>query len=463
MRNKKITGFLFLVTLVAYPVAASIAFAQTGTSTVSIPVNFSDVPATHKNSYAIRILKDANVVSGYDDGTFKPDQSVSRAEAVAIILKATGISSTKTTAKLPFTDVTQDSWYFPMIQKGVAMKKLRGYDDKTFRPNNPVTLPEALALTLGFFNITIRNVQVDARIYEGFATDAWYSKFAQYAKDKNLIEPDATGRVDIVTPLTRAQLAELIFRMRIAQQTSMPFDITSGWTTTEHQENFWKLKHPADWDVFKGTRNSVIWKASGHKIFFTRVWPTSARLSISVVDNTENVSAWTFFANAKNAYSTNYPDNKPIFSELTLSGRSAMRIDIPKRRITDIIIALSNKNFLVMYGEYGDAPIGEFLKKQLEAIMLSYQFVAPPLVPPPPPLPPLEGRMETLRENILVAGKWTEMAALFPDKKLIHTDAIGIGTGPVDYYYSQEAVNTIKLERSSGTVLNVKEGSTTNF
>jgi hypothetical protein len=71
--------------------------------------------------------------------------------------------------------------------------------------------------------------------------------------------------------------------------------------------------------------------------------------------------------------------------------------------------------------------------------------------------------MEKLRENILIKGKWNEIAPSFPDKRLIHTDAIGIGTGPVDYYYSAEANHTIKLERSSETILNAREGENFNF
>ena len=102
-------------------------------------------------------------------------------------------------------------------------------------------------------------------------------------------------------------------------------------------------------------------------------------------------------------------------------------------------------------------------KKQIDAMILSYQYVERPPGPPPPPPIPLEERMETLRENILVADKWKDIVPLFPDKKLINTDAIGIGTGPMDYYYSAEANHTIKLERNSGTVLNIREGETSEF
>ncbi len=422
--------------------------------------NFSDVPEAHKNFAAIQALKDANLISGYKDGTFKPDQPVNRAESAAIILKAAGITATKTTEKIPFTDVPEDAWFFPTIQKGVNMGKLKGYEDKTFRPANPVTLPEAVTLALAFFQVSTKNIEVDHVIYDGLDTKEWYSKPLQYAKNQNLILPDEKGHVDPAKSLTRGELAEIIYRMRTVQQTGKPIDITSGWITTESQYNFWKLKHPANWEIFKGQKNSVIWKRVGTQAFFTRMFPKSARVSISVVENPESLTSSQILDKLKADYAENYPKIKPAYSELTISTRGALKVVIPERRTIDLYIYLPNRSYLAVYAEYGEAPIGEFLKKQLEEVLASYQYVE---APPIPPLAPLEERLSTLRENILISDKWKEIAPLFPDKKIIQTDAIGIGTGPVDYYFSKEANFTIKLERNSGTVLNIKEGSTDAF
>jgi hypothetical protein len=448
----KLRKILLIVSLSAL-VGTQMAFAA----------NFSDVPATHTHGTAIQSLKDANIITGYGDGTFQPDKKVSRAEAAAIILRSIGVTAVKTNARMPFADVPESAWYFPTIQKGVAMGKLKGYPDKTFKPEQSVTLPEALELTLKFFQVGISKVGVADVIYDGLDTTAWYAKQAQYAKNNNLIEPNAKGHIDPVVALTRGDLAEIIYRMRSVQATGKPFDITANWITTEHPDNFWKIKHPADWEIFKGLQNSTIWKPAPMQVFFTRVWPESARLSISVVENPNNLTAAQYFANLKNAYIKGYKDVKKMgFTDVTLSGRPAMRISISERRILDLALQLPNKKFLMFYGEYGEAPTGEFFRKQLDAAIMSYQYVETPPTPPKPTIP-LEDRMSTLRENILISDKWKDIAPLFPDKKVISTDAIGIGTGPVDYYYSAEAAYTIKLERSSGTVLNIKEGKTDTF
>ena len=49
------------------------------------------------------------------------------------------------------------------------------------------------------------------------------------------------------------------------------------------------------------------------------------------------------------------------------------------------------------------------------------------------------------------------------DAIIIETDAIGVGTGPIDYYYSEKIDLTIKYERSADVILDAREGRTTKF
>ena len=375
----------------------------------ALAANFSDVPDTYKYLKAIQTLKDAGIISGYGNDTFKPDKEISRAETAAIILKAAGITTQKTNVKLPFSDVPEDAWFFPMIQKGFSLGKLKGYADKTFQPKASITLPETIAITLSFFDIPTKKIPVETVIYAGSDIQSWYAKQMQYAKNFNLIEPDEKGFIDPVKKLTRGEVAEIIYRMRIVKQTVKPFDITEKWVWTDHIDNFWKIKHPADWEIFKGTKNSVIWKrdpvAGLYQVFFTRIWPRSAQLSISLAENTENLTPVQYFSKLQNIYNESYKPLKPAFLQTTLSDKNTMQIKIPERGILDLAIYLPGKGFLVMHGEYGEATTRDFFKKQLELIEMSYQFIEKP-PEPPKPIIPLEKRLETLFENILIAGKY---------------------------------------------------------
>jgi len=71
--------------------------------------------------------------------------------------------------------------------------------------------------------------------------------------------------------------------------------------------------------------------------------------------------------------------------------------------------------------------------------------------------------LEMTRMNIQVDRKGQQMLDLFEDRNLIETDTIGVGTGPVDYFYSAWADVTLKYERSFDVILDIDEGQTTNF
>jgi len=71
--------------------------------------------------------------------------------------------------------------------------------------------------------------------------------------------------------------------------------------------------------------------------------------------------------------------------------------------------------------------------------------------------------MTDVRSNILTEGVGQTTMDKFSDLVLIETDTIGIGTGPVDYYYSAEYDVTIKYERDSDTILAINDSQGTAF
>lgn len=458
----------------AVPITYAQAPAATSVTTSGTdPILFIDVPPDHRQYIAIKQLKEEGIIQGYKDGTFKPNAPITRAETVAILLKVAGIKidtlseEEKIKSTSPFSDVSGNHWFFPMIKKSLALKKIKGFEDGTFKPLNPVTLTEAFALSFSFLNIDTRQTNVEGMIYEGLDPKAWYGSTLQYAKNMFILTPTllenfSKGRFDPLYQISRGEFAEIVQRSRLARNQGTALDITANWTTSESQENYWRLRHPASWGVFKGTAYSVLWNKKPYSAFFTRLWPTGVRLSISVVENENKLSSIAYFDILKREYSDEYGTNNVLFFSETLEGRGSFKIIVPKSRIIDVYIHVPNEKFLILYGEYGSAPIGEYLKKELELVMASYHYIEPPKVEPKPVIP-LQERLERMREKILIEGGWNEIKDFFEDKKLIHTDGIGIGTGPVDYFFTQEGNYTIKIERSSSTILNAKETQTTAF
>ena len=115
------------------------------TVTVEEGVSFSDVTAGAWYYENVMGAAENGYVSGYPDGTFKPMQSVTRAEFASMIAKAMGYDSDPD-AGSAYPDVADDHWAKAAINFCAQNDIINGYDDGTFQPNKAITLQEAAAI-----------------------------------------------------------------------------------------------------------------------------------------------------------------------------------------------------------------------------------------------------------------------------------------------------------------------------
>lgn len=84
------------------------------------------------------------IVHGYPDGFFRPDHPVTRAEALKMLLRATRlVPLPEEIEPISFTDVPSDAWFRTYVEQAFAMRLIEGYGDGTFRPHNSITRAEA--------------------------------------------------------------------------------------------------------------------------------------------------------------------------------------------------------------------------------------------------------------------------------------------------------------------------------
>lgn len=113
--------------------------------------DFSDVKSSDWYGTTVATLADMGIVKGYEDGTFRPNAPITRAEFAAIatrFFEETGATYEPGT----FTDVTGSEWFAGAIMDAVNLGLIGGYEDGTVRPNNNITRAEACAIvnrTLG--------------------------------------------------------------------------------------------------------------------------------------------------------------------------------------------------------------------------------------------------------------------------------------------------------------------------
>lgn len=83
---------------------------------------------------------DNDELKGYEDGSFRPDAQITRAEFMTMVNNAFGYTGK---ANIGFSDVKSNDWFYPEVQKAVKAGYLLGYEDNTARPGNKISRQEA--------------------------------------------------------------------------------------------------------------------------------------------------------------------------------------------------------------------------------------------------------------------------------------------------------------------------------
>ena len=174
---------------------------------------FSDVDPSNPNYKAIIDLYTKRIISGYSDGTFKPDAKISRAEFVKIALGATNCFDCSKptdsqrkgyTGFKPFPDVDMPDWFFFCVSIGKALKMVTGYGDGYFRPAKNISRAEAAAVLIRQAEIEIRKSPDD--YFLDVPNDAWYKDYVYTAVQIGLIK-ESTGFVFPDEEITRGEFA----------------------------------------------------------------------------------------------------------------------------------------------------------------------------------------------------------------------------------------------------------------
>ena len=114
------------------------------TLNIVIPVfAYPDVDSTHWAAKQIEELTEKGVIIGYPDGTFQPDENVSRAEFASMAIKALGQEHTTVAQPVTFTDIDTSFWAYDAIQKALYFDLIScPPQGEPFRPDDTVTRAE---------------------------------------------------------------------------------------------------------------------------------------------------------------------------------------------------------------------------------------------------------------------------------------------------------------------------------
>ena len=129
-------------------IAALVIVLAMALSTVAFGAVYSDVAADASYNEAVEVMSALGLLKGYEDGTFGPDKTITRAEFAAVIVRALGMEDAAAGAAVNtiFTDVTASHWGSGYVQVANQQGIIAGYGDGTFGPDDEVTYEQAVKM-----------------------------------------------------------------------------------------------------------------------------------------------------------------------------------------------------------------------------------------------------------------------------------------------------------------------------
>lgn len=181
---------------------------------IAIGSSFADIEETSPYYQAVESLYNAKVISGYDDGTFRPDQKVNRAEALKMVLAGANVRVEKGLYMTGFKDVPLGIWYGGFVMTGMMEGIISGNPDGTFAGARNVNKAEFIKMAIEAFKIDLSphrtpEMQVAGDIPPG----AWFEPYFSYGKLTGLAVPDNNYNLTPGEELTRGECALLIYKM----------------------------------------------------------------------------------------------------------------------------------------------------------------------------------------------------------------------------------------------------------
>ncbi len=145
---------------------------------------FRDVAYDKWYNNAISTMANAGIVTGYPDGTFRPDEPITRAEFAAI---ASRFNKAQQTAHCGFTDVEKSYWAYDEIALAEQLGWVNGYPDGTFRPKQDITRAEVMTLTNRMLERAVEQEHMlsGMHTWPDNTTDHWFYEAVQEATNSH--------------------------------------------------------------------------------------------------------------------------------------------------------------------------------------------------------------------------------------------------------------------------------------
>lgn len=261
--------------------------------------NFSDVTEEHPLNASINFSEEQDIIIGYPDGTFRPNDLVNRAEFTKILMRYA--NATPFIGENCFPKVNNE-WFAQYVCSAQKRNFISGYPDGTFRPENSINFAEVA-------KITINSLQIPHNeLLEG---DDWFIPFIKALDSRDAIPSSVTSPEQLVT---RSELTDIIYRLYLYQnKETSEISPPSSHTSTTIDETVSANASSVENDIDDSEEISQI---------ETSPFDTSTTIDEIVISNTPSVETNIETVTSNDIYTSPTSTNNELFtleSEIQLS------------------------------------------------------------------------------------------------------------------------------------------------
>lgn len=167
--------------------------------------------AGHWAASAIEQAVDRGIVTGYVDGTYRPQQAITRAEFSAMLVRALQLSDSGN--GLSFSDTKSiPAWAQPFVAKAQQSGVSKGYTDNTFRPAQNITRAELAIMVVRAAGFQV-DVKAKLNVADAKEVPAWAAPYIAVGMKAGLLKGTANNRFAPTQHATRAEAAAMIISL----------------------------------------------------------------------------------------------------------------------------------------------------------------------------------------------------------------------------------------------------------
>ena len=210
-KNKKRGKQLLLISLVALMIfglglTAAIAEENSPDTAVEVQKIFTDVDTADSNAIYINYLSNKKILTGFPDGSYHPEEGLTRAQAATVVIKAAGLQAPAVNDS-GFKDVAAEHWAAANIAAAARAGYIKGFPDGSYHPEEELTRAQGIALIM---RLSSQKDQAELPVLTDMNNSHWAAKEMGTAIAAEMIEPSSDGSIKPEATMNRGSLAKAL-------------------------------------------------------------------------------------------------------------------------------------------------------------------------------------------------------------------------------------------------------------